>query len=124
MNSWNVFATGSTGNGTGVLNNADGLGGRVAVEFQVEAVGATPTITWQVEGSLDGTNWGPVDLLQMDATVAGSNAAITTTTVGKVQRFIDGGTLRFYSNLRVRTTLNTNVTYSARFLTPSAAGFS
>lgn len=117
----NVHAKGSTGNSSAVVQHADGLGDRILVEFEVEAVGGTPTITWQIEGSNDGSTWTAVSLLQADASVATTNAAIVATTVSKVWRYIDGLDKRWFSQLRVRTTLNTNVTYSSRFYTPAAS---
>jgi hypothetical protein len=122
VTNWDVFNKGTTGTGTGVLNHADALGGRVGIEFQVEAIGATPTLTFAVEGSLDGINWVTLDTVSPDATVAASNAPITVTTVSKTWRYLDGLGLRFFSALRINVTANTNVTYSARFLTPAASG--
>lgn len=122
MNEIQAHAVGSTGNASGTVQHADGLGQRVAVEFKVEAVGATPTVSWQVEGSINGTDWFSCDLIQADGTVAGSNAVVTQTAVGTQIRYVDGLDKRWFSALRVRTTANTNVTFSSKLYTPSASG--
>lgn len=111
---------GSTGNISGTVQHTDGMGPYIAVEFTVEAVGGTPTVTWQVEGSLDNTNWTTLALLSPDATVATSTAPIVATTVSKVSRYLDGMQFRWFNQLRVRTSANTNVTFSSRFMTPAS----
>lgn len=94
--------------------------GRVAIEFQVEAVGATPTITFNIQGLRPNgdpsvaADWTNLATLTGDSTVAASNAAIVTTTVGFTTRYIDGLAERFYSAYAINVTANTNVTFSAR----------
>jgi hypothetical protein len=113
--------TGSTGNSSAVVQHTDGMGDNIAIDFTVEAVGATPTVSWIVEGSLDGVTWNTVPLLVSNTATAGSTAVVVQTTVGKQQRWLDGLIVRFYTSFRVTTTLNTNVTYSSRLLTPASA---
>lgn len=112
-----LAAKGSTGTGTNFSPLTGGAGrlNRWAIEFEVEAVGATPTATFTVEGLMpDGVTWAPVALVQADSTVAASSAGITVTTVGKTFRYVAGLDYRFVNGLRINVSANTNVTFSAR----------
>lgn len=86
---------------------------QTAFQFVVEVIGATPTITFKYQGSLDGTNW--YDLIYY--TDANDTLAVATrvaTTVSAVVQWQDsGGGSRAYTQFRCVTTLNTNVTYRA-----------
>lgn len=87
------------------------------VEFQVEAAGATPAISWTVQGSHDGTNWVDLEYVTDDSAVAAAKAAQTGVAVGTVRVFVDGLDKRFWEYLAVNVASNTNVTYSARLKT-------
>jgi len=76
------------------------------VQIDVSAVGATPTATFALEGSLDGNRWFSVPY-RTPASDTSSNAAITLTAVGPAVFYVDPKFVRF---LRVRCTANTNVT--------------
>lgn len=107
--------TGSTGNNThsGVGVGSGDVAGQVGFQFVVEAIGATPTITWKVQGSLDGLTWFDVFYVTT-ATDTPATAAIVATTVSTVAVWLsNGGASRFYSQYRVVTSANTNVTYHA-----------
>lgn len=114
-----LAATGSTGNNThaGVsLEDADG----VAIAFIVEAAGATPTVTFKVQGALEDStvadsaaNW--IDLAYLPS--SGDTPATTTqtaTAVGATVFFLDFASgARFYRRFRLVTSANTNITYRA-----------
>lgn len=101
---------GSTGNVTGAAMGINPDAEEVAVQFVVEAVGATPTVTWKVQGSLDGSNW--VDAAYITpASATPAVAAKTLTAVGVDIIFLDNPHVRQYKFLRLVVTANTNVTY-------------
>lgn len=108
-----LFDIGSTGTGRGSAANTEDIL-RGEIEFQVEAVGATPAISWTVQGSADGTTWVDIAYVTQDATVAASKAAQTGIAVAKTILFIDGLDKRFFNFIAVNVSSNTNVTYSAR----------
>lgn len=118
MLSFPVHVAGTTGTGRSYIAQTGDFT-RAYVEFEVTAVGATPTVTFQVEGLMPGSdptvaaNWIKLSLLQADASVATSNAAIVTTTVGKTQRYVDGLTQRSFDAIAVSVTANTNVTFKS-----------
>jgi hypothetical protein len=113
LNDVRLAPVGSTGTGRFSAGNLRGAR-RLAVVFKVEAVGATPTVTFTVQGSLDGTNWTTLAVAQLDSSVAVSNSPITMTAVGLTERFVDGLDKRFYEFIAVNVTANTNVTFSAK----------
>lgn len=111
-----IAPAGTTGNNThnvGGANlealDADGL----VAQLNVEAIGATPTLTWVLEGSVDGQNWFTVPYVDNTADTP-VFAASTVTAVGQYLKFFwrATGAARFFRFFRVRTTANTNVTYS------------
>ena len=123
--SYDLAPKGSVGNinGTAVTGCDDAR--TVALEFQVEAVGATPTITYKLQGAL---NRDPGQLLDSqpasdvwdDLALRVSNpatAAVTTdtkTATGTFIYFVDGIDIRRWRKFRLVTSANTNVTFSAR----------
>lgn len=115
-----VHPVGSTGNSRAYVMGVSREPQRVEVELNVEAVGATPTATFTVQGLVPGGNpatasdWVNLALLQADSTVAASNAAVVLTTVGLTRRWIDGIDKRFFDAVGVNVTANTNVTYSTK----------
>lgn len=84
----------------------------VAFEFEVTAVGATPTVTWLIEGSMNGSNWYAVNYVT-DATDTAAVTGLTSTAVGKKIIFLSNPVARRYKYYRVTTSANTNVTYRA-----------
>lgn len=112
---------GTTGNNTHGLAGVGGAADRIAVQFVVEAIGATPTITWKVQGSLDGTSWYDVEYVS-DSSDTGAAATRTATTVSSQVEWLDlAGGSRFYDDIRLVTTLNTNVTYRAELYVQTRA---
>lgn len=119
--SYTLHAKGTTGNSLAKINNTADFT-RAALELEVEAVGATPTITFTVKGLPVGmldiaANYVAVALDQADATVASSSAAIVVTAVGKTRRFIAGLSTRSFDAIAVDASANTNITYSTRLWT-------
>jgi hypothetical protein len=106
------LSTGQTGNGqsTNVADRGDRFGGPALLVI-VTTVGATPTCTYAVEGSADGTVWFAVAIADPSApeTVSVATFAVTTaTTTLKILR--PNHPWRF---LRLTYSANTNVTNTA-----------
>ncbi len=84
----------------------------IAVEFEVTAVGATPTITWKVQGSLDENT---VSDAASDWFDLGGNPADSATEAVSTTKTAVGVYTSFYNELprkiRLVVTGNTNVTY-------------
>lgn len=105
--------TGSVGNNTGAATQVSTDADSHAVEFIVEAAGATPTVTFSVDGSFDGTNFFPIGFTDSNANAFATTKVVTA--VGRYVVFIAGfaGNERFFQFLRVNTAANTNITYRA-----------
>lgn len=83
---------------------------QVAFEFIVDTVGGTPTVTWKLQGSQDGTNF--YDLAYVtDANDTVAVATRTATAVGNQISFVSNTSSRAYRYYRAVTTSNTNITY-------------
>ena len=109
---------GQTGNNThqsvGLTNGAQA----VCVEFRVTAIGATPTVTYIIQGSMDeptvadaSSNWNTV-LVYPVGSDTGTAAPSAVTTVSSALHFF--GVTRFFKKVRIVTSANTNVTYEAK----------
>jgi hypothetical protein len=102
------LCTAQTGNGA-TTNIADrgGIGGAGVVRI-VTTVGATPTCTYLVEGSANGTDWfaAPIADLAAPETVTVATFAITTATT-TLKHLRPNHAWRF---VRVTMSANTNVT--------------
>lgn len=113
-----LHADGSTGTGTGselTLGTLDGgspFDQVVAVQVEVTAVGATPTMTFQLEGTLDGTNWFAVARYSESSDTV-DVTAVTVTAVSRTVKYVDT-IKRPLLKLRVNVTANTNVTFNAK----------
>lgn len=114
----------STGTGRSTVKHVEGWR-TVAIEFEVEAIGATPTVTFTVQGQLDRTPpkldddpasplWENLAYVRSDATTAASSAAQVITTVSKTILWVEGLEKRSFRSLAINVTANTNVTFSAR----------
>jgi hypothetical protein len=100
----------STGNVTGTGYDADPAASGHAFQFVVEAIGATPTVTWKIQGSWNNSNW--FDLLYVtDASDTAATTARINTVVGADIIFLSNPVARQYKYYRVVTTANTNVTF-------------
>lgn len=112
-----LAAVGSTGNNTHpsvpIPQDVDTL----AFEVEITAVGATPTITYKLQGTEDSNGAGDATLDWFDLMVlpAGSDTALATdtkTAVGVYEYFSDMER-RPVAKVRLVTSLNTNVTYES-----------
>ena len=107
---------GSTGNVTGSSYHIGSNTQATALQFIVEAAGATPTVTYKFQGSADGTNWFDVGYIT-DSSDTISTATRTRTSVGADIAFVSNPVARRYAYYRVVTSLNTNVTFRAEIYT-------
>lgn len=118
MLTYTLHAVGSTGNTRAYIRNLQDMT-RGEIEFKIEAVGATPTVSFVVQGLNIGgdptvdADWSTLALGVADATTASSTTAVTVTAVGKTRRFIDGLDKRFFDAIGILTSANTNVTFSS-----------
>lgn len=112
---YTLAATGSTGNVTGASVEVAPCE-KVAFQFTIEVAGATPTVTWKVQGSLDGNAWYDIAY-----TVAANDtlavAAIVSTSVGSEALFLAGSRHRHFRFYRLVTSSNTNVTFRSKAFT-------
>lgn len=107
-----LAAAGSTGNVTGDALPCGGVYDSAILQFVVEAIGATPTVTFKFQGTVDDVNW--FDLAYVtDASDTTSVAGRTVTTVAAFVNFLANPVARKYKAFRVVTSANTNVTYRA-----------
>lgn len=112
---------GTTGNNTHQSIGLPTVSHRLAFQLIVEAVGATPTVTWKVQVSLDDTSVSDANSTWYDLIyfTAGTNdtlavATRAVTAVGSDTVFADtAGDTRFWRKARLVTSLNTNCTYRA-----------
>lgn len=106
---YTLAPTGTTGNNThtGVAAAEVGL---IGFQFVVEVAGSTPTVTYKLQGSFDGTNWSDVMLLPAgsDTATAAPAAAVGT---GATLFSIAQAHSRAFSQFRLVTSANTNITY-------------
>ena len=113
LNKIALAATGSTGNLTGATKNCrpgNGFASPIAVQFVVEAIGATPTADFKAQGSMDGSNWYDLAYIT-NATSTLATAAITIATVSASLIFLENSQSRGYNFFRGVVASNTNVTY-------------
>ena len=114
FNKYALAATGRTGNNThtGVeVGGDEETGDRVYVEFIVEVAGATPSVTYALQGSFDGTNYDTngIALIPSSSDTVASTRAVTATGYTHNQT----SQSRIFRFNRLVTTANTNVTYAA-----------
>lgn len=113
-----LAGTGTTGNNTHNGAHAGSEADAVEFRFIVEAAGATPTVTFKVQGTNDDTNVTDANAVWTDIPYIPANtntSAITTqtvTVVGTTIFFLDiNNGARFFRRFRLVTTANTNITY-------------
>lgn len=119
---------GSTGNQTFAgVNVPDGGHEALAFQFVVETVGASPSVTWKVQGSPDdpalvddaNANWYDVGYVT-DATDTISTAARVRTTVGGDIAFLANPLARRYQRYRLVVSGASNIVYHADMFRISA----
>lgn len=108
---------GSTGNNTHQSVGLTGEADAVCVDLRVTAVGATPTVTYVVQGSLDdatvadaSSKWVSL-LVYPAASDTGTATPAAATAVNSFLHYF--GKTRFVKKIRLVTSANTNVTYEA-----------
>lgn len=113
-----LAAVGSTGNNTHASVATDSDFDVLSLEFEITAVGATPTVSWLFQGSMDGgevsdanSDWFALEVLPSDA-VAESAVVQTKTAVGVYESEVDLKR-RPVNKVRLVTSANTNVTYES-----------
>lgn len=109
---------GSTGTGRKYAHGFFGAA-LIAVEFVVEAVGATPAITYTIQGLKPGgdaataSDWADIAYVDGDSLVAAAKTGITLTATGRTVKYVDGLDKRFFEAIAVNVSANTNVTFRA-----------
>jgi hypothetical protein len=97
---------------------------RAYVRLEVTAIGATPSMTYTIQGSNDdGATWADLEYVTPDSAVAVSKAAVVVTTVSVAQYFIDGLDKRFFDKYAINVSANLNVTFKADIYFVSGEGF-
>ena len=96
--------------GNGPSTNVIDRGGRLgpALVRITTTIGATPTCTYALEGSHDGTNWFPVPYADSATPLTVTVATFVITTATTVWKIIQANIP--YRYLRVSMSANTNVT--------------
>ncbi|MFI6700314.1 hypothetical protein ACIBJC_15275 [Streptomyces sp. NPDC050509] len=84
---------------------------RPALLTLTTTVGATPTCTYAIEGSADGTGWWPVSYADPATPETPTVEPLTLTTAGTVRRILRPG--QPWRVLRLTYSANTNVTNTA-----------
>lgn len=109
-----VFQPGTTGTPASPVIELDGDPDDIGFEFVVEVIGATPSITFKWQGSLNGTDWFDYGYIT-DASSVESFAARTVTTVSASVQWRSNA-LRRYRFVRCVPSANTNVTFRAALI--------
>jgi hypothetical protein len=105
------LSTAQVGNGAST-NIADrGTALHAALLKITTTIGATPTCTYAIEGSADGTNWFPVPYADSATPTTVSVATFVITTATTVYKFLQPN--QPWRFLRVTYSANTNVTNTA-----------
>jgi hypothetical protein len=107
---------GSTGNNTHSSLHVGSDYSSIVMQFVVEAIGATPTVTFKWQGSPDNTNWYDI-AYTTDASDTLATAARTVTAAGASIQFTASPSMRRYKYYRLVTSANTNITYRGEIYT-------
>lgn len=114
-----LAAAGSTGNNTHTGFNVSSFSEHLLLNFRITAVGATPTVTFKFQVSYDdpsvadgSADWFDIAVRALDGTAATTFVVSSTKTgVGNYGFVVPEDT--GFKRVRVVTSANTNVTYSA-----------
>lgn len=110
----NAASLSATQTGNGASTNVVDRGAateRPALLVITTTVGATPTCTYAIEGSADGTNWFPITYAETATPDTGSVATFAITTATTVQKILSAHQPWRY--MRITYSANTNVTNTA-----------
>lgn len=110
-----THAAGTTGNVTSsaVAINEDAEA--YCAEINVSAVGGTPTVTFTLEVSMDGTNWYAIGFLSNNNDTV--QTSLVSTGVGRALLYANLVNTRFAKYIRVVSSANTNVTFDTKVWT-------
>lgn len=107
----------ATGSNTHTGYNTSGATDDIQVIFRITAVGATPTVTWKVQGAPDETsvadgsaNWFDLSVRDVTGTSSTTLVATMTKTATGVYVVAIPEDVQF-RRIRLVTSANTNVTY-------------
>lgn len=108
------LSTAQTGNGDSKLASRDGSYEEPAAIVITSTIGATPTVTVNIQGSIDGTNWFNVPYA-VQGTWTGTyvTTAITITTATTLSYLLQANWA--YRLVKLVYSANTNVTLTADF---------
>ena len=109
----NLAPVGSTGNNTHLGVHSKAANAQVGFQFTVEAIGATPTVTWKYQGSVDNVNFYDIFYVTDASDTATAATRVETTVISRIQWLSRLALTRQYTYYRLVTSANTNVTYSA-----------
>ena len=113
METHQLAPPGSNGNQTGpAVGIGIGTTNTMVFQFVVEAVGGAPTVTYQFQGSVDGTNWYNIAYVT-DSSDTVSTATRARTSTGADVCFLSNPIARAYNYVRVVVSGINNVTYRA-----------
>lgn len=110
--------SGSTGNNTHTGIFSPSAEDTFAVVLKAEAVGATPTITWKVQGSFTGGSnageWQDIQLLPTNTDTSAGTITLASPVANDTSfAHCSLASSRFFRYYRLVTSANTNVTYRA-----------
>ena len=116
-----LAAAGSTGNNTHAsVSLADPGATAVAFNFIITAVGATPTVTWKIQGSYDDSGTSDANSSWFDMSFRDALSTSLTTLVANLTKTAVGAYVCLMpidipgpAKVRLVTSANTNVTYKA-----------
>jgi hypothetical protein len=113
---YTLAAAAQTGNNTHTAVELPESARSVTLEFTVSAIGATPTVTYALQGSFDGITWDTTGISLIPANSDTGAATRTVTTVATFHQSISQRQSRSWRWHRLVTTANTNVTYGPCYL--------
>lgn len=109
----------TTGNNTHKSVSISDRSDQCAVHFHVDAVGATPTVTFKVQAAMESgdvddasSHWFDIAMQPSDTAGASEVTNVTKTAIGVYTYYLQMAQ-RFFKKLRLVTSANTNVTYHA-----------
>lgn len=115
-----IAPIGSTGNNTHQSCSLHTGSQSLMFDFKIEAIGAGPTITFKFQGSIDGDVSDAVaewfDIPVKDMSVASTEVMTATKTAVGTYAYSFNREFNPISKVRLVTSANTNVTYSARVM--------
>jgi hypothetical protein len=110
-----LAAAASTGNNSHAAVGHSPAADQMAIEFVVEVAGGTPTVSYKLQGTFvdspASTDWFDLIALPSDNDTAAVTRVVTA--VGRYCSYVAQSHVRFAKYVRLVTSSNTNITYSA-----------